>query len=51
MSDKEKTLVEKIRELPTALQEKFGDRVDGAIMAMEALALAAGEKKNEGQDE
>ncbi len=37
MSEKEKTMCEKIANLPLALQEKILDKVDGAAMALELL--------------
>jgi len=36
MSEKEKEIVEKIAALPPQLQDKFLDRVEGAIMALDA---------------
>lgn len=43
MSDREKDMVQRIAELPPALQEKMLDTLNGAVMAMEVL-----EKKQEG---
>ena len=37
MSEKEKAMCEKIAKLPPELQEKFFDKVDGAVMAMNLL--------------
>lgn len=37
MSGKEKALVAKIAAMPGFLQEKFLDKADGAIMAIEAM--------------
>ena len=37
MSEKEKDLVEKIAAMPDRLKEKFLDKADGALMAMDAL--------------
>lgn len=37
MSEKEKAMYEKISKLPPELQEKFFDKVDGAVMAMNLL--------------
>lgn len=37
MSEKEKAMCEKISKLPPELQEKFFDKVDGAVMAMNLL--------------
>ena len=37
MSDKEKDLVQKIAAMPDRLKEKFLDKADGALMAMDAL--------------
>lgn len=42
MSEKEKTMIEKIAKLPPELQDKFCDKLDGAVMAMDIL-----EKKEE----
>ncbi len=38
MSEKEHDMLEKIRSLPKPLQEKFVDRLDGAVMAIDTLA-------------
>lgn len=37
MSEKEKSMCEKISKLPPELQEKFFDKVDGAVMALNLL--------------
>lgn len=37
MSEKEKILVEKIAAMPDRLKEKFLDKADGALMAMDAM--------------
>lgn len=37
MSEKEKALVQKIAAMPDRLKEKFLDKADGALMAMDAL--------------
>lgn len=37
MSEKEKDLVQKIAAMPDRLKEKFLDKADGALMAMDAL--------------
>ena len=37
MSEKEKALVEKIAAMPDRLKEKFLDKADGALMAMDAM--------------
>lgn len=37
MSEKEKDLVEKIAAMPDRLKEKFLDKADGALMAMDAM--------------
>jgi hypothetical protein len=49
MSEKEKVMIEKISKLPSALQDKFCDKLDGAIMALDTMqtekpASSAGEK-------
>ena len=35
MSEKEKSMIEKIAKLPPELQDKFADKLDGAAMALE----------------
>ena len=48
MSEKEKDLVQKIAAMPDRLKEKFLDKADGALMAMDALQgqeTSAKEKK------
>lgn len=40
MSEKEKSMCEKIASLPPSLQEKILDKVDGAAMALELLKKA-----------
>lgn len=37
MSEKEKVMIEKISKLPSALQDKFCDKLDGAIMALDTM--------------
>ncbi len=37
MSKKEKVMIEKISKLPSALQDKFCDKLDGAIMALDTV--------------
>ena len=49
MSEKEKVMIEKISKLPSALQDKFCDKLDGAIMALDPMqtekpASSSGEK-------
>lgn len=46
MSEKEKAMCEKISKLPPELQEKFLDKVDGAVMALDLLD-ARKEKDND----
>ena len=43
MSEKEKDIVEKIAAMPKALQDKFLDQLQGAALAMDALAAQGGE--------
>lgn len=47
MSQKEKTLAEKIGQLPKELQTQFADRIDGAVMALELLKPESPEQKGE----
>lgn len=47
MSDKEKEMVQKISELPDRLQDKFLDRLDGAVMALDVLSCVKGEDEDE----
>lgn len=37
MSDKEKEMAQKIAELPDRLQDKFLERLEGAVMALDAM--------------
>lgn len=37
MSEKEKSMIEKIAKLPPELQDKFCDKLDGAVMALDML--------------
>lgn len=37
MSEKEKVMLEKIAKLPPKLLDKFADKVDGAVMALDVL--------------
>lgn len=45
MSEKEKTVIEKMAQLPPELQDKFVDKIDGAIMALDMLGK--GDKEDE----
>lgn len=45
MSEKEKTMLKKIAQLPPELQDKLADRIDGAVMALDMLGK--GEKEDE----
>lgn len=38
MSEQEREMIEQIKQLPPALQEKFLERLEGALMAMDAMA-------------
>ena len=40
MSEKQRTLAEKIARLPEALQEKYLNRAEGAIEAMDILSAS-----------
>ena len=46
MSEKEKSMIEKIAKLPPELQDKFADKLDGAAMALDVL-----EKRGDGDAE
>ena len=46
MSEKEKVMVEKISKLPSALQDKFCDKLDGAIMALDVLEKRTANAEN-----
>lgn len=51
MSEKEKRVLEGITKLPGPLRERFLDKIEGAVMALDALgALHQGEQKG-GQNE
>jgi hypothetical protein len=51
MSEKEKRVLEGITKLPGPLRERFLDKIEGAVMALDALgALPQGDQKG-GQDE
>lgn len=38
MSEKEKSILEKIAQLPAPLQDKFLDRLEGARLAIDAMS-------------
>lgn len=40
MSEKEKALCEKLAKLPPELQDKFYDKLDGAVMVIDAMEAA-----------
>lgn len=40
MSEKEKTMIEKIAKLPPELQNRLCDKIDGAVMALDTLKVA-----------
>ena len=40
MSEKEKKLCEKLAKLPPELQDKFYDKLDGAVMVIDAMEAA-----------
>lgn len=46
MSEKEKTILDKIAKLPPELQDRLVDKLDGAVMALDVL-----EKKTEKEEE
>ena len=48
VSEKQKALAEKIAALPEKLQDKFTDKVDGAIMALDLMAEAQADAEKEG---
>lgn len=37
MSEKEKNMLDKIAQLPPELQDRIADKLDGAVMALDAL--------------
>lgn len=37
MSEKEKTILEKMAQLPAELQDKMAAQIDGAVMALDVL--------------
>lgn len=46
MSEKEKTILEKMAQLPPELQDKFVDKIDGAVMALDMLGKGDKGKKD-----
>lgn len=46
MSEKEKTILEKMAQLPPELQDKLVDKIDGAVMVLDMLEQS---KKKEGE--
>lgn len=48
MSEKEKTILEKMAQLPPELQDKFLDKIDGAIMALDMLGKDGKDGKEKG---
>lgn len=49
MSKEEKTLYEKLGQLPPALQDRFEDQIDGAAMALAILAPGEDNKKEDSE--
>ncbi len=47
MSEKAHKILEKVSSMPEPLQDKFLDRLDGAAMAVEALAASGNTAKGE----
>lgn len=50
MSKEEKTLYEKLGQLPPALQDRFEDQIDGAAMALAILAPSEDREKEEAKE-
>ncbi len=50
MSEKEKTVIEKMAQLPPELQDKFVDKIDGAIMALDMLGKGDKEERRLNND-
>lgn len=46
MSEKEKSMIEKIAKLPSELQDKFADKLDGAAMALDVLEKRTANAEN-----
>ena len=46
MSEKEKSMIEKIAKLPPELQDKFADKLDGAAMARDVLEKRTANAEN-----
>lgn len=46
MSEKEKSMIEKIAKLPPELQDKFADKLDGAAMALDVLEKRTANAEN-----
>lgn len=46
MSEKEKSMIEKIAKLPPELQDKFCDKLDGAVMALDMLGVKPPEQED-----
>ena len=44
MSEKEKKIVEGIAKLPDQMKERFLDKIEGAVMALDMLAPQKGEQ-------
>lgn len=49
MSKEEKTMYEKLSQLPPALQDRFEDQIDGAAMALAILAPSEENKKEDAE--
>ncbi len=45
MSEKEKTILEKMAQLPEELQDKMAAQIDGAVMALDILGKGDKEEK------
>lgn len=48
MSEKEKTILEKMAQLPPELQDKMAAQIDGAVMALDILGKDGKDGKEKG---
>lgn len=48
MSEKEKTILEKMAQLPEELQDKMAAQIDGAVMALDILGKDGKDGKEKG---
>ncbi len=50
MSEKEKTILEKMAQLPPELQDKMAAQIDGAVMALDMLGKGEKEERRLNND-